>query len=235
MALVPCLMVSPITERMHPPHFLLPSLKFLSSILLTSVFFGASTAHAALITYSLYNASSVQSGKTLSGSITLDTTGLTPTGTGGWWVGDTQEANFTAWQFTVSGGPNSFSVSSTDAQTNLGISGGSSFSLFATPTSLSVSGGADFRFGRFPGLDLNTSIFWVNGQGGHYQYLANRAGNVSPDGWLAINPPPGSFPSDGLGGWVMATAVVPEPSTYLWGLLLVGILCFSRRRIRTVS
>ena len=196
---------------------------------------GASTAHAATITYSLYNASSVQSGKTLSGSITLDTTGLTPSGTGGWWVGETQEANFTAWQFTVSGGPTSFSVSSTDAQTSLGIFGGSSFSLLATPTALSVSGGAEFNFGRFPGLNLDTSIFWNNGSGGTYEYLANRSGNVSPDGWLAINPSPGSFPSDGLGGWVMATAV-PEPSTYhyLLGLLLAGILYFSGRRIKTV-
>lgn len=170
----------------------------------------STAAYGEIITYTLYNAPSVQDSKTLTGSVTVDTTGLTPVA-GGWILGSSQASNITAWQFGVTGGV-SYSRSSTDANAFLQINGGGSFGMFVTSSTLSVEGGAMLWFGT--DLSANqTTIWWDNGVGGH-EYGSNFDGNVSPNGWATSGAATldATFPSDGLGGWVMATAV-PEPST----------------------
>ena len=170
----------------------------------------STVAYGEIITYTLYNAPSVQDSKTLTGSITVDTTGLTPVA-GGWILGASETSNITAWQFGVTGGV-SYSRSSTDANAFLQINGGGSFGMFVTSSTLSVEGGAMLFFGTDPTVN-QTTIWWDNGFGPH-EYGSNLVGNVSPNGWATTGEATldATFPSDGLGGWVMATAV-PEPST----------------------
>ena len=104
--------------------------------------------------------------------------------------------------------------------------------MLVTSSTLSVEGGAMLWFGT--DLSVNqTTIWWDNGFGPH-EYGSNLVGNVSPNGWETSGEATldAAFPSDGLGGWVMATAV-PEPSTY--AMLLAGVGCgaagvISRRR-----
>jgi hypothetical protein len=190
----------------------------------------STAAYGEVITYTLYNAPAVQDSKTLTGSITVDTTGLTPVA-GGWILGASQTSSITAWQFGVTGGV-SYSRSSTDANAFLQINGGGSFGMLVTSSTLSVEGGAMLWFGT--DLSVNqTTIWWDNGFGPH-EYGSNLVGNVSPNGWETSGEATldAAFPSDGLGGWVMATAV-PEPSTY--AMLLAGVGCgaagvISRRR-----
>ena len=81
-----------------------------------------------------------------------------------------------------------------------------------------------------------TTILWSNGQSGH-QCVSNHLSNVNPDGWVTSaattsNPEAtldAAFPRNGLGGWVIATAV-PEPST--WVMALGGVAAFFWRQSR---
>lgn len=196
----------------------MPTLRFHSFrdftfVLCAVVMFQATAARGELITYTLYNASTVQNSKTLTGSITVNTTGLGAV-TGGWILGDSQASNITAWQFGVSGGSVSYSRSSTDANAFLEITGGGSFAMFVTNSTLSVEGGARLSFGTKTTSSDEVTIWWDHNGGGFYQYASNYISNVSPNGWNTTGQTTldAAFPSDGLGGWVMATAV-PEPST----------------------
>jgi hypothetical protein len=73
----------------------------------------------------------------------------------------------------------------------------------------------------------------------------NQLGNVNPDGWLTsavtTSDPEATldaaFPSDGLGGWVIATAV-PEPATFsmaIFGVVAAAWQLLRRRRWLLVS
>jgi hypothetical protein len=197
---------------------------------------------AEVITYTWFNAPSVQQNnsgtittKTLSGTITVDTTALTSIGEGQWRIEDNQESSITAWNFSVTGGATSYSRSDQSTDPFIDIAGGGSFSLVASRTQLSVLGGASLFLGNSTSPS-ETAILWDNGQSGH-QYVSNRFGNVNPDGWVTsaattIDPEAtldAAFPSDGLGGWVIATAV-PEPSS--WAMALGGVAAFFWRRSR---
>ena len=194
---------------------------------------------AEVITYTWFNAPSVQQStasdkgtittKTLSGTITVDTTALASIGEGEWRIGDSQESSITAWNFSVTGGTTSYSRSDQSTDPFIDIAGGGIFSLVASRTQLSVEAGASLFLGN--SLSVNqTTILWNNGQSGH-SYFSNLAGNVNPNGWETIGESTldAAFPSDGLGGWVIATAV-PEPST--WAMALGGVAAFFWRQSR---
>ena len=204
-----------------------------------------------MITYTWFNAPSVQQNnsgtittKTLSGTITVDTTALASIGEGEWRIGDSQESSITAWNFTVTGGANSYSRSDQSTNPFIDILGGGSFSLVASRTQLSVESGASLFLGNSSNSPSETAILWSNGQSGH-QYVSNRFGNVNPDGWVtsaATTSDPeatldAAFPSDGLGGWVIATAV-PEPATFsmaIFGVVAAAWQLLRRRRWLLVS
>ena len=207
-------------------HSLLPIACFM--LLLSS-----STVSAEIITYDWVSLPSVQDGKNLTGSITLDTSGLTALGDGAWAVGDAQEGNFTSWNFTVSG-PSSttYSYSHSSPNPSLFIDGGGSFSIYATRTSLSISTGASISMGLQLPLPEQTIVFWDNGASGH-QYLSNLAGNVAPNGWSTVGESTldAAFAPDGFGGWVIATAV-PEPGSFATVGIVLGLGSIGGRRRR---
>lgn len=173
--------------------------------------------HAALgeiITYSLVNVPAVQNGHTLSGTLVLDTTGLTSS-SGGWLVLNSQATSFTSWSFSVSGA-NTYSANSSAGSAVLEINGSN---LFATPTTLEIDPGSSLLIGIRS--VLTTSIEWQNNISDTSFYFSNQD---SQQRWLD-SASAGSYntfvPGTLAGSFVMATAV-PEPSTF--AMLIVGIV-----------
>lgn len=172
--------------------------------------------HAALgeiITYSLVNVPAVQNGHTLSGTLVLDTTGLTSS-SGGWLVLNSQATSFTSWSFSVSGA-NTYSANSSDGSAVLEINGSN---LFATPTALEIDPASSLLIGIRS--VLTTSVQWQNDISNTSLYFSNQG---SQQRWLD-SASADSFntfvPGTLAGSFVMATAV-PEPSTF--AMLITGI------------
>jgi hypothetical protein len=219
----------------------LQSLRRFVVTLLTSLaaFLLPSVVTAEVITYTWYNAPTVQQNdqapittKTLSGSITVDTTSLTSIGSGQWRIGTSDTSSITAWDFSVTGGAASYSSSSVTTDAFITIAGGGIFSLVASRSRLSVEGGASFVIGDSPTVST-TSILWDNGNSAH-QYFSNVGGNQNPNGWNTTGEATldAAFVDDGFDGWVIANAV-PEPSTFamgMCGVVAVAWDVYRRRR-----
>lgn len=178
---------------------------------------GAAPSADAEIVYTMTNASSLQNGWTLSGTIMV-----TGTGSG------LSSADITGWSYTVSEGSTSHSYSSADAGTYV-----NTYELLATATELIVPYPASP--GR-PYLQMNAlfgaaNLYWTTGGSEDTPYYS--AAHVVTQLWSEYNP---AYPSTTTEGWVIGTvtSAVPEIDPAGFGsvlALVAGALgVFERRR-----
>jgi hypothetical protein len=154
------------------------------------------------LTYDLVNYPAAQNGYTLSGSITTDGT-----------IGILTPSDITAWTVTISSPTTSETFSSSDPGSATGIQS----NLIATSSEIYLppsSDGADILELIGPG---NDQIIFDN----YNEYTAIiSSGRV----WYSGNPV--------AGDWTIATASVPEPSTFaMLGIAAVCVCGYSRRRV----
>ena len=187
---------------------------------------GACTPSFAGIVYTMTNASGIQNGWELSGTITASGTG---TGLG-------QNA-ITGWAYTVTKeGEASHAYTSNDSGAFVGAQG-----LLATSTQLIVPyyGG----FGQRNFLDLVTGsgtdhVKWQIGEGRFsYDQPSYSANSSLTTFWNVSDISPSFFPSRTAAGWVIGTASAPvpeiDPATGSSALSLVaGVLAMVEQRRR---
>jgi len=187
---------------------------------------GACTPSFAGIVYTMTNASGIQDGWALSGTITVSETG---TGLG-------QNA-ITGWAYTVTKeGEASHAYTSNDYGAYVAAQG-----LRATSTQLIVPyyGG----FGQKNFLDLVTGwgtdrVKWQIGEGRFYNDQPSYSANSSlTTFWNVTDISPNFFPSRTAAGWVIGTASAPvpeiDPATGSSALSLVaGVLAMIEQRRR---
>jgi len=180
----------------------------------------ASNVNAAIYTYSISNYPSLQNNATLSGSITVDTTGgfETPSSSGRFEIG---HSAITSWDFTVTpSGGSALTLTSNDINASASGAGGA-FALYATPTELSVNTGASLRLQADYLIASDTAALeWV------YSSPSYALTGIPFGGSVWINSDrtqlDNTFPSNGVNpSWVFATAV-PEPSTFAMGMCARG-------------
>ena len=216
-ARLPRVSVTAVTQRIslvapdsfnHDKDNFMPRFKRIFSLVLTAstLVMSAHTATATVI-YDITNATSVQNGYSLSGSIEVSGTGNGVS---------LSSFNLTA---TMAGNP-TLTFSSA-----LGDSAGSG-NLIATNSALYVPDGATLQITNY-----SQSLNWLNGWYGSTYY--SGASNVSPYTifWDSV-----SYPiTDGNNWQIGSVQAVPEPSTYcmaLAGLACGGYTMFRRRRAR---
>jgi len=187
---------------------------------------GACTPSFAGIVYTMTNASGIQDGWELSGTITASGTG---TGLG--------SSDITSWAWTVTKGLDSYTFTSND--TGAGVN---AYGLLATPTALIVPYTPEFSSDSLNYLDIVTRsgldrVYWGTG-GGVDGDLANYSAVSSPiNFWYIQTKNPDFFPSRTADGWVVGTASAPvpeiDPATGSSALSLVaGVLAMIEQRRR---
>lgn len=187
---------------------------------------------AAVYTYEITNAPSVQDGATLTGTISIDTTGgfESPASSGNFFVG---HPAIVAWSFAVapaSGGGAPYLGSSVGINPSATGSGGS-FALYATQTTLSVVEAGSLTLQsdfNVPGADV--SLSWA------YDAPLYFAGGVAVGGATWLNTDRGALdatfptnPDASSSNWTIATAI-PEPGTVALLLMAFGSCVVHRRR-----
>lgn len=190
----------------------------------------ASNANAAIYTYSISNYPSLQNNATLSGSITVNTTGgfETPPSSGRFEIG---HSAITSWDFTVTpSGGSAVTLTSTGINASATGSGGS-FAMYATPTELSVNTGSSLRLQADYLIASDTAALDWNYSSPSYALTGLPFGGsvwINSDRTQLDN----TFPSNGVNdSWVFATAV-PEPSTFAMGICGVAAVVWDVYRRR---
>ena len=188
---------------------------------------GSAPSAFAGIVYTMTNASGIQNGWELSGTITVSRTG---TGLG--------SNAITNWAWTVTDGVDTRTFTSNDAG-----AGVNAYGLRATPTALIVPYASASAF-QTPYLQLMTrsgsdSLDWRTG-GGIDRELALYTASGYPDSfWQVQDRNPNFFPSTTVDGWVIGTVVAPVPEIDPAGIgsvlaLVTGALgLLERRRLKT--
>jgi hypothetical protein len=203
-----------------------------SGLILTAIVafgLGGQTCSADPITYNFVNYSTLESGYTLSGTITTDGN-----------IGTIGNGDIKSWTFTVTDGETTYTVSSTDAGASKGLDSGS---VQASATALTMAVPAS---GVQNSLDLH-----ANGEPTLQYVRANNYAGFDTEDAFAFddasyntvwqNQTPGS---NGLtlgtnAVWTIATATpsaVPEPSSLVMcGLGGVGVALAAWRRRRAAT
>lgn len=224
-------------KAMKKPSVLVPTGNYcglLCFFALLALLGGGETLRGAIYTYDIRNIPSEQSGATVVGNITIDTSGGTesPVGSGNFYVG---HSAIIAWNFTVTpsgaGAPYSGSITGINASAT-GLGG--SFAMYATPSTLAVvSAGSLTLESDFdvPGADV--SISWINDSSNPFYYSGGTG--VGGATWLttdeaALDAAFPETPGGGANNWTIATAV-PEPGTAAF--LGAAGFCWLIRRRRT--
>jgi hypothetical protein len=189
---------------------------------------GSAPSAFAGIVYSITNASGIQNGWALSGTITVSGTG---TGLG--------SAAITSWAWTVTKGANSYTYSSNDSGSVDAVG------LLATPTALIVpyspSDASQTNSLRLMTSGGSNNLGWTTGGGRDNDPAMYYANDFLLTFWQEQQSSPAFFPSTTSDGWVIGTvAPVPEidPATGGSALsLVVGVLAMieQRRRRATLS
>jgi hypothetical protein len=176
---------------------------------------GASQVNAdTIITYELSNYAGIQSGYSLSGSVTVDLT----------------TDAITAWNFSMTNGTNTYSSSSTDPGAQIQFS---SNPFTATATTLTINSGAEFGFHDNTG---DTELLWdnnfLNDGYWYYSYTGSSSNYLWDDlssSSSALDPLAPSF----VIGTAEGTSPTPEPATItLLGVGIAGLAGYHWRRRR---
>ena len=189
-------------------------------------FAGAATPSFADIIYTMTNASGIQSGWELSGTITVSGAG---TGLG--------SSAITSWAWTVTNGAESHTFTSSDSGAFL-----AAYGLLATPTALIVpyASNSDFQTNFLDLRDRSGSdtLTWATG-GGFMRDLARYASNSYPSSfWQVQDESPSFFPATTADGWVIGTVAASVPEIDPAGMgsvfaLVTGALgLLERRRLK---
>ena len=198
--------------------------------MLIGMLVAATPARAAIYSYEISNFPSVQNGATLTGNISIDTTGGTEDGTGSgiFFVGTSA---ITTWNFTVAPLVGASYIGSSSGINPMISGNGGAFDLYATPTSLSVFQATSLSLQSDYLVAGNVvELEWV------YDSPIYAASTISGGGATWFNTDrttlDKTFPSDpdrGAQSWVIATTV-PEPGST--ALICLGLLFFAVARIR---
>ncbi len=190
----------------------------------------ASNVNAAIYTYSISNYPSLQNNATLSGSITVDTTGgfENPPSSGRFEIG---HSAITSWDFTATpSGGSALTLTSTGINASATGSGGIA-ALYATPTELSVNGGGSLELAAdYQIAGATANLAWIYNS--PIYALSGTLFGTAP--WFNTDRAQldSAFPTNGLvNSWVFATAV-PEPSTFAMGFCGVAAVVWDVYRRR---